>query len=201
MHTLRRARQPGRIYVCVCAREDDGKRFPGSRGSRGGGRTSAPVVIPSPSCSRPDMHCINGVICRTTPAPPHPTYPSGLLPSPQHLSLVFIPSMPARPRASPPLARTSPSSCSLRRNSHLSSVMKYLRVHSAFFSRTCAIFPPRVSFSLSFFNSVFLAHTHSLDYTRVLTRSTFRGASSYSSSTVVLQNLHYSAISEFASVF
>lgn len=57
------------------------------------------------------------------------------------------------PTGTPP----SPSSCSLWRNSHLSFVMKYLRVHSTF----------------SYLSYDFLPRTSSSNYTHVLTWTTF----------------------------
>lgn len=70
-----------------------------------------------------------------------PSAPSPLLPSSRSAT------------GTPP----SPSSCSLWRNSHLSFVMKYLRVHSTF----------------SYLPYDFLPRTNSSNYTHVLTWTTF----------------------------
>lgn len=91
-------------------------------------------------------------------AHPYPTYPSKLLPSYQHPFFAF----PASVLSKPILSLTngtlpSPSSCSLWRNSHLSFVMKYLRVHS----------------TLSYLSYGFLPRTSSSNYTHVLTWTTF----------------------------
>lgn len=88
------------------------------------------------SCSHPDMHCINGVICRTTLVPPTSNITSPTLTIP--LSHLFPPSSrffsASNPRPAIHRRQTLPSSFGLWCNSHLSTVMKYLRVIPRFFT-------------------------------------------------------------------
>lgn len=93
------------------------------------------------------MHCINGVICHTTPVLStfnifeSGSYQATSTPSASFASSFRCLSSAHQPRTTPP-PNTSPSSCSLYDvNSHLSFVMKYLRVHFAFSYLRTVLFP------------------------------------------------------------
>lgn len=75
------------------------------------------------SCCRPDMHCINGIICHTTLVPPTSNIPN------QALTILLSLSLSHSQHQLHPCAIFQQTLYTSYIIPHLSSIMKYLRVH------------------------------------------------------------------------